>query len=169
MEVDKTIGQRFTQLIDRVNSFCTPRTRLQLNDAQFEVLGAFADRACLQTLHDELVAKQRNARMNRERKAFGEARLLSLAEMQKQKAVAEARELGEAATKAARAEKRGISAFAKVIWKVMPVDEDIFQYDVILKSSGQKKARRTAFYGWGVFIKAVWKDLPVSFDVSLVR
>jgi hypothetical protein len=54
------------QLIDRVNSFCTPRMRLQLDDAQNEVLGAFADRACIQTLNDELVAEQRNARMNRE-------------------------------------------------------------------------------------------------------
>jgi hypothetical protein len=165
MEVNQTTEQRFSQLIDRVNSFCTPRTRLQLDDAQNEVLGAFADRACLQTLNDELVAKQRNARMNRERKAFGGARVLSLGEMQKQKAVAEAWELGEAATKAARAERRGISAFAKVTWKEMPVDDDVFRYEVILKTLGQRKARRTAFHGWGVFIKAVWKDLPVSFDI----
>ena len=165
MEVNQTTEQRFSQLIDRVNSFCTPRTRLQLDDAQNEVLGAFADRACLQTLNDELVAKQRNARMNRERKAFGGARVLSLGEMQKQKAVAEAWELGEAATKAARAERRGISAFAKVTWKEVPVDDDVFRYEVILKTLGQRKARRTAFHGWGVFIKAVWKDLPVSFDI----
>ena len=89
-------------------------------------LTALADRTTLKSLNQSLVDKTTQWRKKRTAKHFGEARVLTVEDIQAQVKQREAKEAEECQAKARRSALRGKIGFAKLVWKEMPVAFDVF-------------------------------------------
>jgi hypothetical protein len=88
-------SQRFERLINSLGtSDPTPRRR---KDQILVILKAglalYAERACLETMNDHLVAKQREQRVCEWTKGYGQARMLQLGPLLKEKKAGEEKEI----------------------------------------------------------------------------
>ena len=73
-----------------------------------------------------LVAKAKNIRRKQTKKQHGEARILTVEELEKVKEERQEKEDIEEAAKKRRAALRGQGALAQLVWKEMPITYDYF-------------------------------------------
>ncbi len=90
-------------------------------------LTARADCSALQILNEGFVQKAANERRKASRKHHGEARILTVEQIQEKNAEKEAKEAEAQRAKARREALRGKSTFVPLVWKEMRMAYDVFE------------------------------------------
>jgi hypothetical protein len=135
--------ERFERLINSLGtSDPTPRTRKDQLDVILNAgLTAYAERACLQTLNDHLVAKQREQRVRKRTKGYSQARMLQLGALLEEKKAKEEKEKEALNVKIEKEAKKATASFIKMVWKEFPVNTDLFSWDAKIGSYAKATAR----------------------------
>jgi hypothetical protein len=124
--LDQQLGDRVLEMFQAVISKYGSPLKKDLAVVQDLALTAIVDNNTLKPLNQGLVDKQRKAYHQKERKAFGETRQLTLQQADDQKAAREAKELAIKAVKDRKKALRGQVGFAKLVWKELAMPGDIF-------------------------------------------
>ena len=99
----------------------------QIDFVKRTALTAIAERTTLQSLNQGLVEKTTAWRRKKTAKHFGEARVLVVEDLLSKAHERETREAEEAQAKARRAALRGKVGFAKLVWKELAMDREVFE------------------------------------------
>ena len=89
-------------------------------------LTAIADRTALRSLNQALVEKTTTWRKRNVRKHLGDARVLTVEDIQIKARAKEVKEAEEQQLKARKQALKGKVGFAKLVWKELPVATDVF-------------------------------------------
>lgn len=126
ISVDQELENTIDKLFDTViNKYGSPLKK-DLAVIKDMALTAAADNFMLKQLNQGLVEKQQMVRRIKDRKAFGDARVLTVAEAYKKMAAREAKDQEDQALRDRRAALRGQVGFAKLVWKELHMPGDIF-------------------------------------------
>lgn len=124
--VDREAAIRINQIVAQLMDVCDTPLKEGVLFVKNTALTAIADRTTLKSLNQGLVDKAAEGRKKRTAKHFGEARVLTVEDIQARINQREAKEAEEGQAKARRSALRGKIGFAKLVWKEMPVAFDIF-------------------------------------------
>jgi molybdopterin/thiamine biosynthesis adenylyltransferase len=92
-------------------------------------LTALADKSTLQAINDGLVERQRQSRKAKTKKFYGQARVLTVEEMRKKSKERDRAEQEAMQEKERRLALKGKVGFAKLVWKELHMDTDLFNSD----------------------------------------
>ena len=106
---------------------CSTPLRAQVCTLQHTCLTTLADNKCLQVMNDELVKKQKEARVKKSSKHYGRARVLTVEELQDEKNKRSVKEAAEEVVKKRKLALRGKVGFAKLVWKELRMGVDVFE------------------------------------------
>jgi hypothetical protein len=128
LPIDRELATRISQVVSElVNKCAKTLLRKGVLFLRETALTAIADRTTLRSLNQGLVEKITTWRKKNTRKHCGEARILTVEEIQTIAQEREAKEAEEQRLKERRRALRGKVGFAKLVWKELPVASDVFQ------------------------------------------
>lgn len=127
LTVDEDTGKQIDSIVQQLLDVCDTPLKQGVTFIKNTCLTALADRSTLQILNQGLVEKATEGRKRANRKHHGQARVLTVEEIEEKKAEREAKELAEQKAKARRAALQGVIGFAKMVWKEMPVSYEVFE------------------------------------------
>ena len=137
--VDEHTGEQINALIASLLDVCSPSLQSQIPSFQHAYRAVVADNQCLQVMNKEVVEKAKKRRINKQRKNYGEARILTLQDMLDKKKQRDAEEDEKERLKAARIMQRSKVAFIKLAWQEMPVDTTVFSCELNGKARAKKR------------------------------
>jgi len=120
-------------LTDNVNAIvtslfkvCPSPVKAQVVTLRDLTLKAITDRTAQEILNNNMVEHQKEARKKRTKKTCGEARVLTVKEIRKEAKKREEAEQELAVARERRAALKGKGIFAKLVWKELYMDLDLF-------------------------------------------
>lgn len=125
--MDEDEGEKIDAIVEEVLQVCDTPLKKGVTLSKESYLTAQANCSVLQILNESLVQKAALGRKLATRKHHGEARVLTVKQIQEKNAEREAKEAEAQRAKERRAMLRGKAAFARLVWKEMPVTYDIFE------------------------------------------
>jgi hypothetical protein len=162
--VHESSSESINRLVHEVYQLCPTPAKAHLNTVRTLSLSAIASRDCLAILNNDLVEKARQKRVNKNRKHFGEARILTSEEALQQIEERADKETAEKARKRKRVDDLQESKLRKALFAEMPAKEDVFSFEItsFLKKqeATRAKVKRAEVAATNRFIKIALKELP---------
>jgi DDE superfamily endonuclease/helix-turn-helix, Psq domain len=127
LPVDGELAVRINKVVSDLLDTCASPLKHEVLFVKNAALTAIADRATLQSLNQGLVEKTSTWRKKHTAKHCGEARVLTVEEIQNKRQEIEAKEAEEQLAKKRRSALKGKVGFAKLVWKELSMDFNIFE------------------------------------------
>ena len=128
LPINGPLADQIDQILGQLREVCpTSPLKKQIDFVKRIALTAIADRTTLQSINQGLVEKTTTWRKKNTAKHFGEARVLVVEDLLSKAHERETREAEEAQAKARRAALRGKVGFAKLVWKELAMDREVFE------------------------------------------
>jgi hypothetical protein len=131
--VTDELASQINTVVEDLFKVCDTPLRKRVALMKDSILSLQANQQCLQAdnttlnlLNQELIKKRLECRKKSTRKHCGEARVLTVEAIRKQRREREEKQDQEARAKARRLALRGVVGFAKTVWKEMPVEYSYF-------------------------------------------
>jgi hypothetical protein len=121
------LATKVNEVVSQLLDVCESPLKRSVLFIKETALAAIADRATLHTLNRGLVEKATQQRRKKTRKHCGEARVLTVEEIRVKALEIEEKEAKEGRIKARNKALRGKMGFAKLVWKELSMDVDIFK------------------------------------------
>jgi hypothetical protein len=126
LPVSPDLATKINTMVAELIEVCPTPAKATVGRMKDLALTALADSSVLQKLNKDLVNHHRQVRQKRTRKYYGEARVLTVEEMQVQAAARKEVERTEMEAKARRMALRGVIGFAKAVYKELHMGPDVF-------------------------------------------
>ena len=114
------------ELIAQIIEVCPTPHRSNVRMLGDTCLTAIADANTLKFVNQTIIDKQQQSRRNRTKKNFGSSRILTVEEAQRKQQEQASKEQRLQAEKERAAALRGKVGFAKLVWKELKMDIDVF-------------------------------------------
>jgi len=126
IQVNDDVSKQINGLISQILGACPTPLRPGLEFLKTTALTAIADNKALRVINQGLVDKQKKVREARTKKYHSKARILTVDDMIKQQEERAAREEAEGVVRVRKAALRGKIGFAKLVWRELAMDIDLF-------------------------------------------
>jgi len=120
------LAKRINDIVEQLRGICVTPLRNDVAFVQQTCLEAIADRVNLKLVNDALVNKQRQRRLEKTRKHYGEARVLTVQAMLDKQAERDEAEALKTTEQLRKRALKGKVGFAKLVWKELRMGTDVF-------------------------------------------